>query len=97
MFKSKYRSNLTDLIDECVNQGKSLSMPQYRHGLLVFGGVDPDTGLKLPSVFDIGFSCKNCIDFWTKIGAAPLTRKFLKDPQVRKSIDANNKYALVIN
>ena len=97
LFKSKYRTNLADLIDECVNQGKSVSMPQYKHGLLVFGGVDPDTGLKLPSAFEIRFSRKNCIDSWTKIGATPLTRKCLNDPQVRKSIDANKEYALVIN
>jgi hypothetical protein len=97
MFKSQYRMNLELLIDECVQQDKSVSVPQYKHTLLVFGGVDPDTGLNLESAFEIGFSHQRCLDSWERIGAAPLTRKCLGDPQVRRSIDIDKEYALLVN
>ena len=58
MFKSKYRQNLELLVDECVKQDKSVSIPQYKHGLLVFGGVDNDTKLVLESAF----SRQRCLD-----------------------------------
>ncbi len=38
-YKSQYRQNLELLVDECVRQDKSVSVPQYKHGLLVFGNV----------------------------------------------------------
>jgi hypothetical protein len=53
--------------------------------------------LNLESAFKIGFSRQRCLDSWERIGAAPLTRKFLGDPQVRRSIDINKEYALLVN
>ena len=97
MFKSRYRQNLELLVDECVRQDKSVSVPQYKHGLLVFGGVDDKTKLELESAFEVGFSRQRCLDSWEKIGAAPPTRKCLDDPQVRKSIDSDKEYALLVN
>ena len=47
--------------------------------------------------FDLGFSHERCLDSWKKIGAAPLTRQCLSKPQVRKSIDFDKEYALLIN
>jgi hypothetical protein len=47
--------------------------------------------------FEIGFLCQRCLDSWEKIGAAPPTRKCLDDPQVRKSIDMDKNYALLVN
>ena len=91
-FKSQYRRNLELLVDEQVNWDMSVSVPQYKHGLLVFGGTDKDTGLELESAFEIGFSKKNCLASWEKVGTAPLTRKCLNDPQVRKSLDEDNDY-----
>ncbi len=64
---------------------------------MVFGGVDEDTWLELDSAFELGFSRERCLDSWTKIGAAPLTRKCLDEPQVRKSIDMDKDYALLVN
>ncbi len=40
---------------------------------------------------------QRCLDAWTKIGAAPLTRKCLDNPQVRRSIDIDKEYALLVN
>jgi hypothetical protein len=66
-FKSQYRANLELLVDELVKQDKTVSVPQHKHGLLVFGGVDVDTGLEIPSAFELGFSRQRCFDSWAKI------------------------------
>jgi len=97
MFKSRYRQNLELLVNECVRQGLSVSVLQYKHGLLVFGGIDDETKLELESTFEIGFLRQRCVDSWEKIGAAPPTRKCLNDPQVRKSIGMDKDYALLVN
>jgi len=97
MFKSQYRQNIELLVDECVRQGLSISVPQYKHGLLVFGGVDDETKLELESAFEIGFLRQRCLDSWGKNGAAPPTRKCFDDPQVRKSIGMDKDYALLVN
>jgi len=73
MLKSQYRAHLKLLVDELVRQDKTVSVPQHKHGLLVFGGVDLDTGLDLLSAFELGFSRQHCLELWAKIGAAPLT------------------------
>jgi hypothetical protein len=96
-FKSQYRVNLELLVDELVKQDKTVSVPQHKHGLLVFGGVDVDTGLEIPSAFELGFSRQRCFDSWAKIGAVPLTRKCLNEPQVRKSMNLNKDYAELVN
>ena len=96
-FKSQYRANLELLVDELVKQDKTVSVPQHKHGLLVFGGVDVDTGLEIPSAFELGFSRQRCLDSWAKIGAVPLTRKCLNEPQVRKSMNLNKDYAELVN
>jgi hypothetical protein len=97
LFKSRYHANLEDLVNKLVRLNKSVSVPQYKHGLLVFGGADPDTGLHLPSAFEEEFSRVNCLNLWKKIGAAPLTRACLKDPQLRKSMEIDNNYAMLVN
>ncbi len=71
IFKSRYKQNLELLVDECVRQDLNVSVPQYKHGLLVFGGVDDKTKLELEPEFEIGFSRQRCLDSWEKIGAAP--------------------------
>ena len=66
-FKSQYRCKLELLVEKCVHLDMSVSVPQHKHGLLVFGGVDEDTGLELESAFKLGFSCRWCIDSWAKL------------------------------
>ena len=83
--KTAFWTNLELLMDECVLLEKSVAIPQYKHELLVFGGVDPDTGLELVSAYELGFLRQCCLDAWETIGAAPLTCKSLDDPQVRWS------------
>jgi hypothetical protein len=96
-FKSQYRHNLELLVDELVLSEKSVSVPRHKHGLLVFGGIDEDTKLELDSAFEFGFLRERCLDSWTKIGAAPLTRKCRDEPQVRKSIHMDTDYTQLVN
>jgi hypothetical protein len=63
-FKSQYRCNLELFVDKLVLLEKSVSGPQHKHGLLVFGGVDEDTKLELESAFDIRFLREQCLDLW---------------------------------
>ncbi len=65
-FKSAFRMNLELLVDECVRLDRSALVPQYKYGLLVFGGVDPDTGLALELAFELGFLRQRCLDAWKK-------------------------------
>jgi hypothetical protein len=56
-------------------------------GLIVFGGVEPETGLRLEeSVFDKGFSREACRRAWAKVGVAPLSRACLKHKKVYRSM-----------
>ena len=92
-FKCQYRANLEMLVDELVKQDKPLSMPQHKHGLLVFGGIDPETNLEIPSAFELGFSREHCLDSWRNTAHPPCPQ----DPQVRQSIDLDKEYALLVN
>ena len=85
-FKSQFRKNLELLVEGCVEKEMSVKVPQCKLCLLVFGGEDPNTKLILPLAFEIGFGRNECLSAWAKIGAAPLTRKCLKDPKVSRAI-----------
>jgi len=96
-FKSQFRKNLELLVDECVEQGISVKVPQCKLCLLVFGGEDPDTKLVLPSAFEIGFGRSECLSAWAKIGAAPLTRNCLKDPKVSRAMgEGDDEYGVLL-
>ena len=55
----------------------------YLVGLLVYGGVDPLSGVELENAFEKAFGIEANEDAWKKIGAAPLTRACLDDAKVR--------------
>lgn len=93
-FKTQFKKNLDQVVDERIKQNKlneddevSVSLPPWMVGLMVFGGTDPATGFTLEKgAFEVGFSRAVCLSAWEKVGAAPLTRKCLDDPQVRKTL-----------
>ena len=96
-FKTQFRKNLELLVDKCVEKEMSVKVPQYKLCLLVFGGEDPDTKLVLPSAFDKGFGRNECLSAWAKVGAAPLTRKCLKDPKVSRAIgECDDEYGVLL-
>ena len=66
-FKMRYHLNLELLCDDMVRQNKTVLVSQQKQGLLVFGGLDDDTGLKLESAFDIRFSREQCLSSWEKL------------------------------
>ena len=67
-------------------------------GLVVFGGVDPETGvLSRKNAFQEGFLKVQCLKDGAKIGAETMTRACMYDKQVRRTIgDADNETNLVI-
>lgn len=100
-FKSRFRSNLADIVDARMDMKKSVSLQPWLVGMIVFGGADPETDFTLTeSAFEHGFSKAACLNAWAKVGAAPLTRKCLSDPKVSKTLgdgDSNfDEYLLSI-
>jgi hypothetical protein len=85
-FKTQYCKNLDVVIDERIKQKKSAALHPWQVGLIVFGGVDPETNIVVESAFEEGFSRDGCRRAWELVGVAPLTRSCLNDKKVRKSI-----------
>jgi len=56
---------------------------------LVFGGKDPETGVKLFDAFNKSFSATNCLSAWRKCGAVPLTRAPMEDKGIRHELVLN--------
>ncbi len=98
-FKTKYGKNLDAVVDKRIKQGKTTYIPPWQVGLIVYGGVDPETGLVVESAFQAGFSRDSCQDAWDKVGAAPFTRECLQNKKVCTSLgDGSKAYqALLLN
>ena len=92
-FKTQYCKNLDAVIDERIKQKKCIQLPPWQVGLIVFGGVDPETNFVVKSAFECGFSRENCRNAWGKVGAAPLTRACMLNKKVRRSLgDGSDEY-----
>ena len=65
---------------------------------MVFGGKDPATGYELKDIeFEAVFSWGGFLNARAKVGAAPLTMKFLRDKQVCNQIgDSDDKVNLLM-
>ena len=85
-FKTQYCKNLDVVVDERIKQKRSTSLPPWQVGLIIFGGVDPETNIIVESACEQGFSREACKHAWEKVGAAPLTRECLTNKKVRRSI-----------
>ncbi len=97
-FKTRFRTNLEQRVDECITQDLPVKVPQYKLTLLIFGGKDPETGLEFPSAFEFGFGCEECLNSWRKVGAVPLTQASLKDPRVARAIgDGDDEYGILLH
>jgi hypothetical protein len=92
-FKTTFRQILDDVVQERINQGKSTSLPPWIVGLVVFGGVDPETMKNVErNAFEEGFNKASCLDAWAKVGAAPVTRACMEDKLVRRELgDADDE------
>ena len=84
LFKTQLCNNLELVSRRRIANKISLSMQPWIAGLMIFGGVDPDTEYFVKtSAFEVEFSRAHCKNAWAKIGAAPLTMACLKDTKVR--------------
>jgi hypothetical protein len=68
-FQGALRTNLQLVIDERIHREKSTSLSPWIVGLVVFGGIDPETELVVKSAFQEGFSEEQNISAWKKVGA----------------------------
>ena len=86
-FKTTFRKNLDNLVSQRKLEKKSTTIQSHLIGLLVFGGVDPETNIECCSnAFEDAFNKKKCLDAWKKVGAAPLTRACLDSKKVRHEL-----------
>ena len=84
VFKTKLRQNLARITSDRLEHGKPAAIPPHLIGLLVFGGVDPDTHCTVPhDAFAIAFTKAKNLSSWAKVGAAPFTEACLKSHLVR--------------
>ena len=74
-FKIIFRKNLYALTASHIDQINSSNIPPWIFGLIVFGRKDPVSECILEDAFAKTFSKEICKDAWSKVGAAPLTRK----------------------
>lgn len=96
-FKTQYCKNLDAVVDERIRQGKTTNINMSQVGLIVYGGVDPETNLVVQSAFEAGFSRNACVHAWEKVGAAPPTRACLENKKVLKSLgDGNESYQALL-
>lgn len=51
-FKTQYCKNLDVVVDERIKQKKSTTLLPWQVGLIVFGGVDPETNIVMKSAFE---------------------------------------------
>ena len=74
------------------NKLKAASLQPWLVGLVIFGGVDPETKREVivTDSFAYAFSMERNLDAWSKIGAAPLMMACLLDPKVRREVDNAN-------
>jgi len=87
-FKGGYRNNLHNLASKRFKNKKTININDLP--LLVFGGVDPETGLHMQDAFSRSFSKTNCLSAWKKCGSVPLTRAPMYNPQVRHEAIINS-------
>jgi hypothetical protein len=97
LFKTQYRNNLADMVDQHLKAGKSVSLQPCLVSIPVFCAVDLETKIKVgESAFTKGFSKVACLAAWEKVGAAfgnTCTTKCLRDHKGRISFgDGSDDY-----
>ncbi len=82
-FKTAVRLNLKRIADACFSQRKSLSLRQSTFGLIVYGGLCPDSGIVCENALQSAFSVGANLNSWSKVGAVPFTQKCLTNQKIR--------------
>lgn len=84
LFKTVFRINLETLSQARFDRKKTLQVHDLP--LLVFGGEDDITKIKLQNTFDRAFCVDANLNCWKKCGAVPLTRRALLSDHVRHQV-----------
>ena len=100
-FKTQFRKILDIVVQDRQkeNESKAASLQPWLVGLVIFGGVEPETKREVivTDSFAYAFSMEHNLDAWSKIGAAPLTMACLSDPKVRREVgDADDDTNLLM-
>ena len=97
-FKTEFRIILDKHFQERMLKKKKRALNPWLLGLVVFGGVVPETGVLVQkNAFQEGFSNVQCLKAWAKIVGAPMMRACLSDKQARRKIgDAYDEMNFVI-
>jgi hypothetical protein len=90
LFKTQFLKNLDKIVKARPDKNKSLLLAPKMVGLLLIGGVDQETGIKVEmGAFQKSFVPSRCLAAWQKVGAATkdgITHTCLNNPQVMKKI-----------
>jgi hypothetical protein len=89
-FKTGFYVSLASLVEHRLKTASASGQPRMGpadYGMLIFGGNEGT--LESPNLFEQHFSVKKLKHFWEKVGAVPLTRNCLLNPQVRHEIVMN--------
>ena len=88
-FKSGCRINIRGLSHARQSFRRTLVISDI--ALLVFGGEDPVTGIKLRNAFEQAFNLQANVSAWQKCGAVPLTRSALNLPGARRKLSSEGE------
>ena len=89
-FKTHCRGNLNDLSQARFEKKKTITINDLP--LIVFGGDDPVTGVKLKNAFELSFNKTQCLSAWRKCGNVPVTMSALEQPGVRHEVIMRNEF-----
>ena len=76
-FKGVVRRNLAKIATTCYAKGITMFLGTSTFGLILYGGVCPDSGVILENVLESTFNNVSNTRSWSKIGVVPFTKKCL--------------------
>jgi hypothetical protein len=90
LFKKVVRRNLAALATSCYAQKKPIPLSVSSFGLVIYGGVCPQTSVVCEDAIAEAFSVDRNLECWDAVGAVPLTMKCLSDDNVRHNGNDKN-------
>jgi hypothetical protein len=68
-----------------LNRSKPMNLQLPTIGLIVYGGIDPESGAECEDAVEKGFCEEKNKNSWEQVGACPLTKACLNNPKLRHS------------
>ena len=82
-FKGVVWRNLAKIATTCYAKGITMSLGTSTFGLIVYGGVCPDSGVRLENALKSTFDDASNTHSWSEVGVVPFTKKILTNKKVR--------------